>query len=172
MLSLWGYSNTDTLSFDVVTTTGTVAGYWYTVFQEFTLTWLKLYWHNEDFLDLLCWYSIIWCGHYNSYGDRMGVGVLFVCLFVLECLVLEITFFSVDGLVIRLRCLSGKIVVVHTISMRDIYLNFLCNRCFSRLAKFLDCKDCYFPYYLSFLTLGQRFCCHQLHLSISSHHPC
>ena len=101
----------------------------------------------------------------------MGVGVLFV-FFVLKCLEIEITFFSVDGLVVRLRCLSGKIVVVHIISMQDIYHNFLCNRWFSRLAKFLDCKDCYFPYYLSFLTLGQRFCCHQLHLSISSHHPC
>ena len=76
-----------------------------------------------------------------------------------------------DGLVVRLRCLSGKIVVVHIISMQDIYHNFLCNRWFSRLAKFLDCKDCYFPYYLSFLTLGQRFSCNQLHLSISSHHP-
>ena len=72
----------------------------------------------------------------------------------------------------RLRCLSGKIVVFHIISMQDIYHNFLCNRWFSQLANFHDCKDCYFPYYLSFLTLGQRFCCHQLHLSISSHHPC
>ena len=26
----------------------------------------------------------------------------------------------------------------------------------SRLAKILDCKDCNFPYYSSFLTLGQR----------------
>ena len=94
------------------------------------------------------------------------------CLFVSECLEFQITFFSVDSLVVRLRCLSGKIVVVHIISMQDIYHNFLCNRWFSRLAKFLDCKDCYFPYYLSFLTLGQRFCCNQLHLSISSHHPC
>ena len=75
------------------------------------------------------------------------------CLFVLEYLELQITFFSVDGLVVRLRCLSGKIVV-HIISMQDIYHNFLCSRWFSRLAKFLDCKDCYFPYYLSFLTLG------------------
>ena len=49
------------------------------------------------------------------------------CLFVLECLEIEITFFSVDGLVVRLRCLSGKIVVVHIISMQDIYHNFLCN---------------------------------------------
>ena len=32
------------------------------------------------------------------------------CLFVLECLELQITFFSVDDLVVRLRCLSGKIV--------------------------------------------------------------
>ena len=47
------------------------------------------------------------------------------CLFVLECLELQITFFSVDGLVVRLRCLSGKIVVVHIISMQDIYHNFL-----------------------------------------------
>ena len=48
------------------------------------------------------------------------------CLFVLECLVLQITFFSVDSLVVRLRCLSRKIVV-HIISMQDIYHNFLCN---------------------------------------------
>ena len=124
MLSLLGNSYTDTLSFDVVTTTGTVAGYWYSVFQEFTLTWLKLYWHNEDFLDLLCWYSIIWYGHYNSYGEWMRVGVLFF-LFVLECLELQITFFSVDGLVVWRKCLSGKIVVVHITSMRDIYHNFV-----------------------------------------------
>ena len=67
------------------------------------------------------------------------------CLFVSECFEFQITFFSVDGLVVSLRCLSGKIVVVHIISMQDIYHNFLCNRWFSRLAKFLDCKDCYFP---------------------------
>ena len=60
----------------------------------------------------------------------------------------------VDSLVIWLSSLAGRIV--HIISMRDIYLNFLCNRWFSRLAKVLDCKDYNFPYYLSFLTLGQR----------------
>ena len=38
-----------------------------------------------------------------------------------------------------------------------IYHDFLCNRRFSRLAKILDYKDCYFPYYLSCLTLG-LFC--------------
>ena len=155
---MWGNSYIDTLSFDVVTTTGTAAGYWYSVFQEFTLTWLKLYCHNVDFLDLLHWYSIIWCGHYNSYGEWVGVGVLlFVHLFfLLECLELQITFFAVNDLVVWLKCLTGKIVVVHIISMYDICHNFLCNRRFSRLAKFLDCKDCYFPYHLSFLSLGQR----------------
>ena len=83
----------------------------------------------------------------------MRVGVIFVSLF--QCLELQITFFVVDGLVVWLRCLVGRIVVVH-ISLWDIYHNFLYNRWFSRLAKFLDCKDCYFPSYLSFLTLGQR----------------
>ena len=150
---MWGNSYIDTLSFNVVTTTGSVAGYWYSVFQEFTLTWLKLYWHNEDLLDLLHWYSIILCGHYNSYS--VGEGWSYFCFFVSECLELQITFFLVDGLVVWLRCLARRIVVVH-ISMWDIYHNFLYNRWFSRLAKFLDCKDCYFPSYLSFLTLGQR----------------
>ena len=63
------------------------------------------------------------------------------CLFVLECLELRLTFSAVDILVVWLRYLAGKIFVVHIISMRDIYHNFLCNRWFSRLAKFLDCKD-------------------------------
>ena len=65
------------------------------------------------------------------------------------------------------------------ISMRDIYHNFLYNRWFSRLANFLIVKT-YFPYYLSFLTLSKRSvviicikeCCHHLHFSICSHHPC
>ena len=78
-----------------------------------------------------------------------------------------------DGLFIWLSSLAGRIV--HIISMRDIYHNFLCNRWFSRLAKILDCKDCYFPYYLSCLTrafsvhvlLGPFLCifkCYQLGL--------
>ena len=66
---------------------------------------------------------------------------------MLKCLELQITFFVVNGLVILLSSLAGRIV--HIISMRDIYHNFLCNPWFSRLAKILDCKDHYFPYYLS-----------------------
>ena len=53
-------------------------------------------------------------------------------LFVLECLELQITFFVVDGLVVWLRCLSGKIVV-HIIS------------------KFLACKDLLFSLLLTIL---------------------
>ena len=71
------------------------------------------------------------------------------------CLELQITFFVVNGLVIWLSSLAGRIV--HIISMQDIYHNFLCNRWFSRLAKILDCKDCYFPYHISCLTLD-LFC--------------
>ena len=80
---------------------------------------------------------------------------LFLCFRV--CLELQITFFVVARLVVWLRCLAGRLLLsILLISMWDIYHNFLYNRWFSRLAKFLDCKDCYFPSYLSFLTLGQR----------------
>ena len=68
-------------------------------------------------------FDVVTTTHMESGWD---LGVLFVCLFVLECLELQITFFSVDGLVVWLRCLSGRIVV-HIISMQDIYHNFLCN---------------------------------------------
>ena len=61
--------------------------------------------------------------------------------------------FVVDGLVIGLRCLAEKIVVVRTISMWDIWHNFLCSWWFSHFAKLLDCKDCCFPHYL-FLILS------------------
>ena len=84
--------------------------------------------------------------------ESVGEGWSYFCFVVSECLELQITFFVVEDLVVWLRCLAGRIVV--HISMWDIYHNFLYNRWFSRLAKFLDCKGCYFPSYLSFLTLG------------------
>ena len=40
--------------------------------------------------------------------------------------------------------------------MWDIYHNFLCNWWFSRLAKLLDCKDCYFPVCLFVFSLASR----------------
>ena len=92
---------------------------------------------------------------------------------VVECSVYVLVFRTSTNFLCS-RCLAGKIVVVHIISMRNIYHNFLCNRlldCLVSWLSFLIVKT-YFPYYVSFLTLGQRFCCHQLHLSISSYHPC
>ena len=75
---------------------------------------------------------------------------------IVECSVYVLVFrtsnnFAVDDLVFWLSCLVGKIVVC-MISMWDIYHNLICNQWFSQLAKFIDCKDWYLPYYLSFLT--------------------
>ena len=47
-------------------------------------------------------------------------GRSFFCLFVLECLELQKTYFAVDGLVVWLGYLAVKIVVAHFISMWDI----------------------------------------------------
>ena len=123
---MWGNSYIDTLSFNVVTTTGSVAGYWYSVFQEFTLNWLKLYWYNEDLLDLLRWYSIILCGHYNSYRVWVRVGVIFMLFFfVSECLELQITFFVVDGLVVWLSILLACGIFIITFFIIDGLVGWL-----------------------------------------------
>ena len=75
-------------------------------------------------------------------------------------------FLVVDGLVIWLRCLAGKIVVIHVISMWDMQHNLLCNWWFSRLPKFLDWKDIFLiTNHFWPLTFSSK-------LSICSHHPC
>ena len=80
---------------------------------------------------------------------------------IVECSVYVLVFRNSNNFLCggRLFIWSSSLTrrIVHIISMQDIYHNFLCNRWFSRLAKILDCKDCYFPYYLSCLTLG-LFC--------------
>ena len=77
-------------------------------------------------------------------------------------------FLVVDGLVFWLRCLAGKIVVIHIISMWDMQHNLLCNWWFSRLAKFLDWKDIFRYFYYHF---GQRVIVHLFPSSLSTDIP-
>ena len=82
----------------------------------------------------------------------------------------------VNGLVVWLERLLLSILLVCGIFNITFFVK---NWWFSRLANCLIVKT-YFPYYLSFLTLSKRSvviicikeCCHHLHFSICSHHPC
>ena len=137
------------LQLDQLLGTGTL------VFQEFTLTWLKLYCHNEDLLDFVVTTTHIECG----WGLEL---FLFLCFRVFRP---SITFFVVDGLVVwpeglLLSILACGIFII-TFFIIDGLVGWL---------SFLIVKAVIFL--LIILNPRPKGRCHQLHLSIFSHHPC